>query len=123
MEADLARFSCLLSERDGERLWDFLLTDLSLDRLRDPRSDLTLDLLLDLLLERDLRVSERERDLLLLERLRDLRLFERDFSGDLERDFLPDLERDLRPDLECDRRLLRDRELQNKPNKKQQQEE
>lgn len=99
-------FSLLLSERDRERLRDFLLEDFSLEQLRDSRSVLTLDLLL----ERDLQVSER--DFLLLGGLCDLRVRERDFSGDLEGEFLFDLEWDFRLDLELDRRLLRDRELQ-----------
>ena len=103
LEGDLAQISFT---GDGERLGDILLTDFSLEGLRDARSDFTFDTLL----ERDLRVSERDRDLRLLERERDLR--ERDLSGELERDFLLDLERDLRTDLESERRLLRDRELQ-----------
>ena len=129
LEGDLARISLT---GDGERLGDLWLTDFSLDGLRVARSDLTLDTLL----ERDLRVTERDRDLPLLERewdlerLRDLRLLERERdlrllererdlrervrSWELERDFLLDLERDLRTDLEWERRLLRDRELQNK---------
>lgn len=91
------RFLFLLSEWERERLLDFLLESLSLERLLDSFLDLTLDLLL----ERDLRLSEPERDFLLLLGLCDLRLRERDFSGDLEwLDFLFDLERDFRPDLE-----------------------
>ena len=130
LEGDLAQISFT---GDGERLGDILLTDFSLEGLRDARSDFTFDTLLerdlrvserdrDLRLlerERDLRVSERERDLRVLERERDLRVLERerdlrerDLSGELERDFLLDLERDLRTDLEWERRLLRDRELQ-----------
>ena len=112
LEGDLAQISFT---GDGERLGDILLTDFSLEGLRDARSDFTFDTLL----ERDLRVSERDRDLRLLERERDLRVLERerdlrerDLSGELERDFLLDLERDLRTDLEWERRLLRDRELQ-----------
>lgn len=46
------RFSPLLSERDLDRLRDFLLDDFSLERLRDLRAALTLDELL----ERDFRV-------------------------------------------------------------------
>lgn len=73
-------FSFLLSERERERLRDFLLEGLSLERLLHACFALTLDLLL----ERDLRVSEPERDFLLLKVMCDLRLRERDFSGDLE---------------------------------------
>lgn len=82
---------------EAERLRDFLLTDFSLERLREPRSDRGFEWLL----ERDLRLAERLRDLRERERERDF--LERDLAGDLERDFLLDLE--------LERRLLRDREL------------
>lgn len=100
-EADLAaRSSFPFSIGEAERLRDFLSAHISLDRLRESRSDFTLERLLERDLdfrsaepEPDLR--ERERDLDLPERDRDLRLRERDLlSPDLERDFLPDLERE-----------------------------
>lgn len=103
-EADLARSSSPFFMGDGERLRDFLLSDFSLERPWDPRSDLGLER--DL--ERDLRASERERDFWLAEQLRDLRERERDFPvldrdlrvGDLERDFLLDLDGLLLRDLD-----------------------
>lgn len=82
---------------DAERLRDFLLTDFSLERLREPRSDRGFEWLL----ERDFRLAERLLDLRERERERDF--LERDFAGDLERDFLLDLE--------WERRLLWEREL------------
>lgn len=82
---------------DAERLRDFLLTDFSLERLREPRSDRGLDWLF----ERDLRLAERLCDLRERDRERDF--LERDLDGDLEWDFLLDLE--------WERRLLWDREL------------
>lgn len=100
-EADLAaRSSFPFSTGEAERLRDFLSTDISLDRLRESRSDLTFERLFERDLdfgsaerERDLR--ERERDLDLRDRERDLRVRERDLlSPDLERVFLPDLERE-----------------------------
>lgn len=82
---------------EAERLRDFLLTDFSLERLREPRSDRGLEWLL----ERDLRLAERLWDLRERERERDF--LERDLAGDFEWDFLLDLE--------WERRLLWDREL------------
>lgn len=95
-----ARSSFPFSTGEAERLRDFFSPDISLERLRESRSDFTLERLFERDLdfrsaerERDLR--ERERDLDLRDRERDLRLRERDFlSPDLERDFLPDLERE-----------------------------
>ena len=98
-EADLATCSSFpFSSGVAERQRDFLSTDISLDGLREPRSDFTFERLF----ERDLdfRSAEPDRDLRELEsdldlRERDLRLRDRDLlSPDLERDFLPDLERD-----------------------------
>lgn len=92
---DLARSSSPFSMGDAERLWDFLLSDFSLQRLGDSLSDLERDL------ERDLRTSERERDLRDWER--DFPVWERDLrAGDFERDFL----------LESDLLLLRDLDLE-----------
>ena len=100
-EADLgARSSFPFSTGEAERLRDFLSAEISLDRLRESRSDFTLDRLFERDLdfrsaewERDL--WEPERDFDLRDRERDLRLRDRDFlSPDLERDFLPDLERE-----------------------------
>lgn len=109
-EADFGRSSFPFSIGDADRLRDFLLTEFSLEWLREPRSDLGFERLLERLLERDLRASDRERDLWLVERLRDFRewdrerdFLERDLAGDFEWDFLLDLERE--------RFLLRDREL------------
>lgn len=102
-EPDLAPFSSFpFSMGDPERLRDFLLTDFSLERLRESRSDFSLvrelerdlERLLERLFDRDFRSSERERD---------LRVRERDF---LEGDFLPDLERE-----RC-LLLLRERDLE-----------
>lgn len=99
-----ARSSFPFSTGEAERLRDFLLTDISFERLREPRSDFTLERLFERDLdfrsaERDWDLRERERerdlDLDLRDRERDLRLRECDFlSPDLERDFLPDLERE-----------------------------
>lgn len=96
-DLDLWRSSCGEGEREtdflspfsigeGERLRDFLLTDFSLERLREPRSDLGFEWLL----ERDLRLTERLLDLRERERERDF--LERDLAGDLDREFLLDLE-------------------------------
>lgn len=88
------------STGEADRLRDFFPTDISLDRLRESRSDFTLERLFERDLdfrsaERDLDLRERERDLDLWDPERDLRVRERDLSSpDLERDFLPDLERE-----------------------------
>lgn len=94
-----ADFLSPFSIGEAERLRDFLLTDFSLERLREPRSDRGFEWLF----ERDLRLAERLRDLREREREREWDFLERDLAGDLERDFLLDLE--------WERRLLRDREL------------
>lgn len=94
-EADLAaRSSFPFSTGEAERLRDFLSTTISLDRLRESRSDFTFERDLDFRsAERELDLREWERDLDLRDRERDRRLRERDLlSPDLERDFLPDLD-------------------------------
>lgn len=90
----MARSSLPFSTGEAERLWDFLSPPISLDLLRESRSDFTFERLF----ERDLRsaerewdLRERERDLDLQDRERDLRVRERDL---LSPDFLPDLERE-----------------------------
>lgn len=94
------------STGEGERLRDFLSGSISLDLLREPRSDFTFEWLFD----RDLRSAEwerdfgeRERDLDLWDPEWDLRLREHDL---LSPDFLSDLERECRRLL-----LLRERDL------------
>lgn len=88
------RSSLPFSTGEAERLWDFLSPPISLDLLRESRSDFTFEQLF----ERDLRSAEREwdlrepeRDLDLRDRERDLRLRECDF---LSSDFRPDRERE-----------------------------
>lgn len=96
----MAHSSFPFSTGEGERLRDFFSPHISLDRLRESRSDFTFERLFERDLdfrsaEREWDLRERERDLDLWDRERDLRLRERDLlSPDLERDFLPDLERE-----------------------------
>lgn len=91
-EADLATCSSFpFSSGEAERQRDFLSTDISLDGLREPRSDFTFERLFERDLDfrsaepdRDLRELERDLDL----RERDLRLRDRDLlSPDLEREW------------------------------------